>query len=59
MQIEKPLPKHVGKCPAHNFWMKRGQCELCRMDREKQQKELEARIGFLHPTVKIGKLFDK
>lgn len=44
------------KCPAHNFWMKKGQCELCRLESEARQREYEKTGGFNKPPVKIGKL---
>jgi hypothetical protein len=51
--------KHPGKCPAHNFWMKKGQCELCRIERDKLIKHYESLTGSNKPTIKIGILFDK
>lgn len=43
-------------CPAHRMWMRKGQCELCRMAQDKKQQELEQITGSNKPPVKIGKL---
>lgn len=40
------------KCPAHNMWMRKGQCEICRLNEDKKQRE----AGYVQPTIKIGKL---
>jgi hypothetical protein len=52
--LPKPVGKHIGKCAAHNFWMKKGQCELCRMEQDKRLKERELLTGSNHPTIKIS-----
>jgi ribosomal protein L37E len=44
------------KCPAHNFWMKKGECELCRLERERRLQEYEKEGGSNKPPVKIGKI---
>lgn len=42
------------KCPAHNFWMKKGVCELCRMAADAKQRELEEMGGANKPPIVIG-----
>jgi hypothetical protein len=44
------------KCPAHNFWMCKGSCELCLLEREKQRKEYEKTGGSNKPPVVIKKV---
>lgn len=44
------------KCQAHNFWMRKGQCEMCRLQAEAKQREYERTGGSNKPPVKIGKL---
>lgn len=56
IQPMTPTIKDPRKCPAHNYWMRKGQCELCRMAQDKKQKELEQITGSNKPPVKIGKL---
>lgn len=41
------------KCPAHNFWMRKGQCELCRLEQDKRQREIERLGGSHKPKVII------
>lgn len=46
------------KCPAHNFWMRKGQCELCRVEADKRHaekmKKQEEAGGSHKPPIKIG-----
>lgn len=44
------------KCPAHNFWMRKGQCELCLRERDLRHKQYEQMGGSNKPPVKIGKI---
>ncbi len=44
------------KCPAHNFWMKKGVCELCRLAQEAKDKEHEALGGSNKPKVRTRKV---
>lgn len=59
MDTDKPL-KYEGpdkrKCPAHNFWMRKGQCELCLRERDLRQQEYAMKYGSNKQKVKIGKL---
>ena len=50
------LGKSKYKCPMHNFWLKKGQCEICRLEVEKQQREYEKTGGANKPPVRVGKL---
>lgn len=47
---------HPGRCTMHKMWMKKGQCEMCRLEAERKLKEQEARTGSNKPEVKIGTL---
>jgi hypothetical protein len=40
----------------HNMWMKKGQCEICRLNRDKQQKQYELEQGIVKSPVIIKKL---
>ena len=42
------------KCPKHNAWRRKGVCELCLMEADKQKLENEKTGGSNHPPVKIG-----
>lgn len=44
---------HPGRCQMHKMWMKKGQCEMCRLDAERKLKEQENRTGFNKPEIKI------
>lgn len=55
-QETKSLTPHPYRCQAHRMWMKKGVCELCRMEADKRQKELEKLTGSNKQTVKITKL---
>jgi hypothetical protein len=44
------------KCPAHNFWMRKGQCELCRMRLDEIQRQNELAGGSNKPKVVIKKI---
>jgi hypothetical protein len=44
------------KCQAHNMWMRKGQCELCRMAQDKQLLEQEKLTGSNKPEIKVGKI---
>lgn len=51
----KPLTTPY-KCQKHRQWLKKGQCEMCRLDEQKHQRELEQLTGANKPEVKIGKI---
>jgi len=38
-------PPHPYKCTIHNFWMRKGGCELCALARDKALVEQEKLIG--------------
>lgn len=44
------------KCPMHRMWMKKGQCEMCRLDADKRRAEQEKLTGAHKPEVRIGKI---
>jgi len=44
------------KCPKHNSWMKKGKCEPCLMERDRQVKEIMAQSGRINQEIKIIKL---
>ena len=44
------------KCPMHNMWMRKGQCEICRLNADKLQQQKDAEAGVVKHPVKIGKL---
>jgi hypothetical protein len=44
------------QCPKHRMWLKKGNCELCIMEREAQRKEYEKLTGSNKPAIKIKKL---
>ena len=48
-----PLPQ---KCPMHNMWMRKGQCEICRLNEDKLRLEREKQTGSNKPEVIIGKI---
>lgn len=41
------------KCPAHNFWMRKGQCELCLRAAQLKQIEDEKLTGSHKPKVLV------
>jgi hypothetical protein len=57
--FEQPWKNEQGrdkrKCPAHNMWMRKGQCELCRLRLEEIQRENERTGGSHKPPVKLTK----
>lgn len=44
---------HPARCQMHKMWMKKGQCEMCRMAADKKLKEQEALTGSHKPKVII------
>jgi hypothetical protein len=44
------------KCPMHRMWMKKGQCEMCRLEEDRRRIELEKLTGAHKPEVIIGKI---
>lgn len=54
--LEMTRRKDPRKCPAHNMWMRKGSCEICRMAADKLQQEREQQSGSNKPPIKIGKL---
>jgi len=53
--IEKGKP-HPFRCQMHKMWLKKGQCEVCRLNADIKLKEQEAVTGSHKPEIKIGKL---
>ena len=47
---------HPAKCPRHKAWMRKGQCEMCRLEEDKRKRELEQLTGSNKPEVIIGKI---
>lgn len=43
------------KCPKHKTWMKKGVCEVCRLEADKRKKEYEKLGGSNKPPVRIIK----
>lgn len=43
-------------CKAHRMWMRKGQCEMCRLEADKLRQEREKLTGSNKPEVKIIKL---
>lgn len=43
-------------CQAHRMWMRKGQCEMCRLESDKRRLEYEKQTGSNKPEVKIGKI---
>lgn len=41
------------KCPTHRMWKKKGQCELCLVERDKRLKQYEKEGGSNKPPVVI------
>jgi hypothetical protein len=46
----------ASRCQKHRMWMKKGNCELCIMEREAKQKEYERMGGSNKPPIKITKV---
>lgn len=44
------------KCPAHNMWMRKGQCEMCRLAADKKQQEQEKQMGVEKQEVVIKRV---
>ena len=44
------------QCPTHRMWLKKGNCELCIMEREAKRKEFEKLTGSHKPAIIIKKL---
>ena len=44
------------QCPKHRMWLKKGNCELCIMEREAQRKELEKLTGSKHLPIIVKKI---
>lgn len=44
------------KCPMHNMWMRKGQCEICRLEADKLRREREQLTGSDRQEVKITKI---
>jgi len=38
----------------HNFWMRKGQCEICRLEQDAKQREREKLSGANKPPIKYG-----
>ena len=48
--------KDPRKCPAHNMWMKKGQCEICRLEADREQAKLNRERGIVPQPIIIKKL---
>lgn len=44
------------RCPMHRMWMRKGQCEICRLEADKLQRAREQLTGSSRQEVKITKL---
>jgi hypothetical protein len=44
------------QCPIHRQWLRKGNCELCIMEREAKKKEYEKLTGSNKPAIFIKKL---
>lgn len=44
------------QCPIHRQWLKKGNCEICIMEREAKKKETEKLTGSNKPAIFIKKL---
>lgn len=40
----------------HRMWMRKGQCEMCRLEEDKRRAQLEKQTGANKPEVRIGKI---
>ena len=56
MTKSKTMVVDPRKCPMHRMWMKKGQCEVCRLNEDKLRIEREKLTGAHKPEVKIGKI---
>lgn len=54
--MSNPKAPSPRQCPAHRMWLRKGQCELCRLEQDKQRHELEKLIGSNKQEVKITKI---
>ena len=54
-QTQKPITD-PRKCKMHNMWMRKGQCEICRLAADQAQAKQDAINGVIKPKIKIGKL---
>jgi len=48
--------KDPRKCPAHNMWMRRGQCEICRMESDRRTRAFNETMGIVPQEIKITKV---
>lgn len=44
------------QCPIHRQWLKKGNCEICIMEREAKKKEYEKTGGSNKPSIVIRKI---
>ena len=44
------------QCPIHRQWLRKGNCELCIMEREAKKKETELLTGSNKPKVFIKRI---
>ena len=49
-------PKRVVRCEKHRMWLKKGNCELCCMERDAKRKETELLTGSNKPKVFIKRI---
>lgn len=53
---EHPKPTSPFKCPAHRMWMRKGQCEICRLELDKRTRSAEQQHGSNKQEVIIKKV---
>lgn len=53
--VKKPIidPR---MCAKHRMWLKKGKCEICRLEERRAQLKQEQLTGSNKPEVKIGKM---
>ncbi len=56
IQPKTPYITDPRKCPMHNMWMRKGQCEICRLNEDRRRKAYELENEIVKQQVKIGKL---
>ena len=55
-QTERTRPKSPYKCPMHNMWLRKGQCEICRLEADRAQAKLNRERGIVPQPITIKKL---
>lgn len=54
--MSNPQAPNPRQCPAHRMWLRKGQCELCRLEEDKRRIQAEKQHGSNKQEVKIIKL---